>query len=82
MLQLKAWHMQDKDSLWTVSYSNPAKKQYKKLPDKIQAIVVRLIKEIETLGPFRKNWSHFSSLTGKGLRKDTYHCHVSAGRPT
>jgi hypothetical protein len=31
----------------------------------------------------KNNKDHdFSSLTGKGLRKNTYHCHVSAGRPT
>lgn len=74
--------MDDSDSIWTVTYSNAAAKQYWKLPEKIQAIVVRLKKEIETVGPIRKNWSHFSSLTGKKLRKNTYHCHVNSGRPT
>lgn len=73
--------MQNKDFLWTVVYSNSASKQFKKLPEKIQAIIVRLKKEIETTGPIRKKWSHFSELKGKGA-KSTYHCHVSAGRPT
>jgi hypothetical protein len=69
-------------SNWTVTYSNPAGKQYRKLPEKMQAIITRLKKEIEITGPIRKNWAHFSGLSGKNLPKNSYHCHLNAGRPT
>jgi mRNA-degrading endonuclease RelE of RelBE toxin-antitoxin system len=40
--------MEARDSTWDVTYSTSAARQYRKLPEKIQAIVIRLKKEIET----------------------------------
>lgn len=68
---------------WVVEYSTAAKRKKKKLPKPIQFQVDLLAKEIELLGPIRKNWSHFGPLKkGKNVPDDSYHCHVKSGRPT
>ncbi len=42
-----------------------------------------LAKEIELLGPIRKDWSNFSSLKkASGLPDNSYHCHLKKGKPT
>ncbi len=71
---------------WTVELSTPAKKEVRRLlkehPD-VYAQFATLAKEIEILGPYRKNWPHFCALgRGKGIPKDSYHCHVKGGKPT
>lgn len=71
---------------WTVDLSPAAKKQVKLLfkeHPEVYAQFAALAKEIEILGPFRKNWPHFSGLgKQKGIPNDSYHCHIKSGKPT
>lgn len=68
---------------WAVGYSTKAKRQKKRLPEKIQIQIDVLTKEIELLGPIRKGWAHFGPLKkDKNIPDDSYHCHVKSGRPT
>lgn len=60
-------------------FKKSAQKQYAMLPEKIQAIVLVLVREIENLGPIRNNWKNFGKLKMSG---DVYHCHVKSRRPT
>ncbi len=62
---------------WTVEFSNTAKKQYKKLPKRVQVTLDVLVEEITRFGPIRGNWEHF----GK-LKPGLYHCHLKRGNPT
>ena len=62
---------------WTVTYSNKAAKQYKKLPRSVRDTIDLLITEIRLIGPVRGNWKNY----GK-LNSNQHHCHVKAGRPT
>ncbi len=65
---------------WTVEYSPTAKRKKKKLPKPIQFQVDLLAKEIELLGPIRKEWAHFSPLKkNKQIPENAYHCHVKSG---
>lgn len=64
---------------WTVGVSRKADKQLKKLPEFIQTAFFLLTKELEEYGPYRTNWSHYGKLKNLG---DSYHCHLSSGRPT
>lgn len=69
--------------VWRVYLTNGADKQKKKLNLHIQMMLDLLVKELETLGPIRKNWSHFSPLKkGKNIPVNSYHCHIKSGRPT
>lgn len=70
------------DIAWKVSLSKSAQKQAKKLPKSIRLQINLLMREMEQFGPIRKNWSNFSSLEGKGLPKNVYHCHIKKGKPT
>ena len=74
--------MSDKTSTWTVTYSAKAEKQFKAMPEKIRAKMTVLAKEISLSGPIRRNWHHFGALEGKGLPRNTYHCHLKEGKPT
>lgn len=78
--------MVPKESTWTVNLSTAAKKQVKALfkeHPRVYAQFALLAKDIETLGPIRKNWPHFSALSKeKGIPNDSYHCHVKGGKPT
>jgi hypothetical protein len=67
---------------WKVDLSRRADKDKNDLPEKVQAQIFLLAQEMRTLGPIRRNWPNFSSLEGKGLPKDTFHCHVKKGKPT
>ena len=62
---------------WTIEFTSKARKQRSKLPDKIRALLDLLSKEMELTGPMRKNWKHFSKLSG-----NEYHCHLKRGKPT
>ncbi len=68
---------------WDVSYSNKAKKEALKLPPKVKFQLDVLAKEMETQGPYRKDWPHYGPL-GKGSKvpENAYHCHVKSGKPT
>ncbi len=67
---------------WQVGYTSRSRKQRDNLPDKIRGLLRLLVKEIESNGPIRKNWSHFDSLEGKNIPSNSYHCHLKDGRPT
>ena len=70
-------------STWTISYSNKAKKSALKLPVKVKMQANLLAKEMETRGPYRKNWPHYGPLSkGSGIPENAYHCHIKGGKPT
>jgi len=66
------------DVEWTVSFSNKAKKQLKKMNIQLQHIVKTLQVSLEKFGPIQTEWSHFSVLDKK---KGIYHCWLKCGRP-
>ena len=75
--------MTDKASQWKIDYSTSAGKAKKTLPASIQEQLDLLAKEIEILGPIRKNWAGFGPLhKSKGIPERSYHCHIKKGRPT
>jgi hypothetical protein len=55
------------DTAWHVSLSRSAGKHSIKLPESVRLQINLLMREIEQLGPIRKNWPNFSALNGKGL---------------
>lgn len=63
--------------LWTVSVKKKVRKQAAKLPAGIRKILLRLLAEIETYGPYRNNWQNYGPLGG-----NRYHCHLKKGKPT
>ncbi len=65
---------QDKSTIqWTVTFSNRASKERKKMPPKIQVLVDLLALEIEKDGPLKK--------TGN-IPEGAFHCHLKRGKPT
>jgi mRNA-degrading endonuclease RelE of RelBE toxin-antitoxin system len=64
---------------WTVRPTSKADRQIKRLPESIRFAYALLAKELEKLGPYRANWSHFGKLRGS---QNAYHCHIAKGRPT
>lgn len=70
--------------MWKIEISSNARKQIKKLPEKVKDLLDFLLEEIEIRGPIRKNWPHFSPLTKKKgkIPANAYHCHIKKGRPT
>jgi len=65
---------------WTVTFSNKAAKQVPKLPARIAERLDALRIRIESAGPMQVGLPHFGKL--KNWPVDTYHCHLSKGRPT
>jgi mRNA-degrading endonuclease RelE of RelBE toxin-antitoxin system len=73
----------EKQANWSVSFSPRANRQTKRLTEKVRLQLFLLVKELEILGPIRRNWAHFSALKkGKDIPVDAYHCHIKSGRPT
>ena len=71
--------MVEKDS-WEVTFSNKAKKQRRKLPEKVRFSLDALVKEISLTGPIKKSWPNFSKLKDtKLIPKEAYHCHLKKG---
>lgn len=62
---------------WTVKTHKKADKQIKKLPQKVQDIVTRLMYELALSGAVRGNWLNYGKLTD--IR---HHCHLKKGNPT
>jgi mRNA-degrading endonuclease RelE of RelBE toxin-antitoxin system len=62
---------------WTVTERRSLNKQIKKLPSKVQNLLIALERDMEAHGPIRGDWPHFSALSG-----NRYHCHLKKGRPT
>lgn len=68
---------------WRVEFTNAAYKQRKILPKKFQPQLDFLAKELELLGPIRKNWRSFGVLhKSKNTPILAFHCHIKRGRPT
>jgi mRNA-degrading endonuclease RelE of RelBE toxin-antitoxin system len=63
---------------WTIRITGRARKQIKKLPERISAVMELLIKDIENNGPIRNEWPNYGKLKGKS---GYYHCHLNKGRP-
>ncbi len=63
--------------MWLVRLTKKANHQKSFLPEKIQALLFLLIKEIKYDGPYRYNWQNFSK-----LNYNKYHCHIKKGKPT
>jgi hypothetical protein len=75
--------MTGEQSIWKISYSARAGKSALKLPVKAKMQLDLLVKEMETCGPYRKNWPHYSQLGKKpGVPENAHHCHIKSGRPT
>lgn len=62
---------------WTVTESRNLNKRVRKLPEKVQNILIALKKDMEINGPIRGDWPNFSALSS-----DRYHCHLKKGHPT
>lgn len=58
--------------MWKASLNAKAEKQLKKLPKKIQDLLIALVLEIEITRPIRGNWPNYSKL-GEG----EHHCHLT-----
>ena len=63
--------------IWAVKTHKKTAKQIKKLPQKIQDILTRLMFELELSGAVRGNWLNYGKLT-----ETRHHCHLKAGQPT
>lgn len=63
--------------VWTVTIQKAAQKQLPRLPAKVVDALVRLLVDIECLGPVRGNWPNYSKLAD-----GRHHCHLKKGRPT
>ena len=78
--------MSFEERAWSVDLSPTAKRQVKVLlkeHPEVYAQFATLAKEIEILGPLRKNWHHFSKFgKRKGIPNDSYHCHIKGSKPT
>ena len=62
---------------WKVEISKKITKQVIKLPKIVKENLIKLILEIEILGPVRGNWKNYGKLT-----KNKHHYRIKAGHPT
>ena len=62
---------------WTVTEKRALNKQVRKLPAKVQNLLITLERDMEVNGPIRGDWPNFSALSD-----NRYHCHLKKGRPT
>ena len=66
---------------WNVTIHKKAAKQIRKLPQKIQATLLLLMRDLEAHGPNAGGtWKNYSKL--KGISGDKHHCHLVKGKPT
>jgi mRNA-degrading endonuclease RelE of RelBE toxin-antitoxin system len=63
--------------LWTVEFTDRARKQKQKLPRRVQETLFQLVRDIEVSGPVRGDWPNYSKLSG-----GEHHCHLKKGKPT
>jgi len=61
---------------WTVTEKKNLNKRVRKLPEKVQNLLIALKKAMEANGPIRGDWPNFSALSD-----NRYHCHLKKGRP-
>lgn len=62
---------------WTVTFTNKASKQFKKLALNTRLTLAVLVEELKVSGPVRGNWKNYSKLS-----ETKHHCHLKSGRPT
>jgi mRNA-degrading endonuclease RelE of RelBE toxin-antitoxin system len=62
---------------WTVKLHRRVRRRVPKLPKRVQAALIALIREIEESGPVRRNWPNYGKLA-----EYRHHCHLKKGRPT
>jgi mRNA-degrading endonuclease RelE of RelBE toxin-antitoxin system len=62
---------------WTVKEQRSLNKRVRKLPSKVQDLLIALKKDMEANGPVRGNWPNYSKLSGS-----RHHCHLKKGHPT
>jgi len=68
---------------WRVEYSPSAKRQKKRLPEKIKPRLASLTWDLERHGPAQPQWMNYSKLTkGKNVPPNAHHCHIKSGHPT
>ena len=62
---------------WTVKEIQALNKKVRKLPVKVQNLLIALEKDMEANGPIRGDWPNYGKLS------DTrHHCHLKKGQPT
>jgi hypothetical protein len=57
---------------WTVSFTNKAAKQVKKLPDREKDTLIALVRDLQLTGAAQPEWPNYSKLGG-----NRHHCHLS-----
>jgi hypothetical protein len=63
---------------WNLSLHTKVGKQLKKLPERVVLFTQLLVNDLSQNGTNPgKQWPNFSKLS-----KDTFHCHLTQGRPT
>ena len=63
--------------VWTVEFTNKARKQKDKLPRRVQESLFQLVCEIIEGGPVRGDWPNYSKLSAS-----EHHCPLKKGNPT
>ncbi len=63
--------------VWTVVFTNKARKQKEKLPVRVRESLFQLVREIEASGPVRGDWPNYSKLSDCD-----HHCHLKKGHST
>jgi len=71
--------MDNTNTPWAVSITGKARKGKDHLPPEIQFAFMALFKALQEDGPAQPRRRNFGKLAGQ---KDTWHCHLNAGRPT
>jgi hypothetical protein len=63
---------------WTVLVTGKARKQAKRLPEKVRDALHSLMLEIRESGPVRGDWPNYGKLQGQ---PGFHHCHLNKGKP-
>jgi len=63
--------------VWEVYLSKKVRKQYSRLPKKVQKTFRAFIIDLEASGPIQGTWKNYSKLSSVN-----HHCHIKTGRPT
>ena len=62
---------------WTVEERRSLNKQVRKLPKKVQDLLIALKMDMEANGPICGNWPNYGKLSST-----RHHCHLKKGSPT
>jgi hypothetical protein len=63
---------------WTVQVTGKARKQKEQLPERWQALLDALRRDIEVNGPVVPSWPNYGKLKGK---PGYHHCHLDKSKP-